>query len=156
MEMLVDYYNGGVSGYNKAVTDLIIEKYDKIRDDPRELDYSLTQEKRLYYISMGQGWLMNWQLSNWKEYKDVSGNFIGAQPYIQFGLELAKALNWIRHDVLNDVLELAIHNLQIDSPEKPAGKPPNYTGFWKVNIKYLNLSVFCNWKFANLIKLLLL
>ena len=55
MEMLVDYYNGGVSGYNKAVTDLIIEKYDKIRDDPRELDYSLTREKRLYYISMGQG-----------------------------------------------------------------------------------------------------
>ena len=55
MEMLVDYYNGGVSGYKKAVTDLIIEKYDKIRDDPRELDYSLTQEKRLYYISMGQG-----------------------------------------------------------------------------------------------------
>lgn len=79
----------------------------------------------------------------------MSGNFIGAQPYIQFGLELAKALNWIRHDVL-------IHNLQIDSPEKPAEKPPNYTGFWKVNIKYLNLSVFCNWKFANLIKLLLL
>ena len=99
---------------------------------------------------------MNWQLSNWKEYKDVSGNFIGAQPYIQFGLELAKALNWIRHDVLNDFLELAIHNLQIDSPEKPAEKPPNYTGFWKVNIKYLNLSVFWNWKFANLIKLLLL
>ena len=29
MEMLVDYYNGGVSGYKKAVTDLIIEKYDK-------------------------------------------------------------------------------------------------------------------------------
>lgn len=55
MEMLVDYYNGGVSGYKKAVTDLIIKKYDKIRDDPRELDYSLTQEKRLYYISMGQG-----------------------------------------------------------------------------------------------------
>lgn len=48
----------------------------------------------------------------------MSGNFIGAQPYIQFGLEWAKALNWIRHDVLNDVLELAIHNLQIDSPEK--------------------------------------
>lgn len=37
----------------------------------------------------------------------MSGNFIGAQPYIQFGLELAKALNWIRHDVLDDVLELA-------------------------------------------------
>lgn len=53
--MLVDYYNGGESGYKKAVTDLITEKYDKIRDDPRELDYSLTQEKRLYYISMGQG-----------------------------------------------------------------------------------------------------
>ena len=49
MEMLVDYYNGGVSGYKKAVTDLIIEKYDKIRDDPRELDYSLTQDKRLPY-----------------------------------------------------------------------------------------------------------
>lgn len=48
MEMLVDYYNGQVSGYKKAVKDLIIEKYDKIRNDPRELDYSLAQEKRLY------------------------------------------------------------------------------------------------------------
>lgn len=55
MEMLVDYYNGRVSGYKKAVTDLIIEKYDKIRNDPWELDYSLAQEKRLYYISMRQG-----------------------------------------------------------------------------------------------------
>ena len=55
MEMLVDYYNGRVSGYKKAVKDLIIEKYNKVRKDPRELDYSLAQEKRLYYISMRQG-----------------------------------------------------------------------------------------------------
>lgn len=40
MEMLVDYYNGGEFGYKKVVIDLIIEKYDKIRDDFRELDYS--------------------------------------------------------------------------------------------------------------------
>ena len=43
------------------------------------------------------------------------------------------------------------NNLQMMSLEKPAERPQNYQGkYWKVDVEFLYLGVFADWKFINL------
>ena len=60
-------------------------------------------------------------------------------------------MDWIRYDALNDEYLLQHNNLEMISLEKPAERPQDYQGkYWKVNVEFLYLSVFADWKFTNL------
>ena len=90
-------------------------------------------------------------IHTWREDKNVFGNAMNARPSIQFGTELALVMDWIRYDALNDEYLLQHNNLEMISLEKPAERPQDYQGkYWKVNVEFLYLSVFADWKFTNL------
>ena len=56
-------------------------------------------------------------------------------------------MDWIRYDALNDEYLLQHNNLQMMSLEKPAERPQDYQGkCWKVEVEFLYLSVFADWK----------
>ena len=153
MKFLVDYYGGFISETKRHGADFMIKKYDKRADDPHELDFDKVLLEGRGYITLKweEDDLIIDNTHTWREDKNVFGNAMNARPSIRFGTELALAMDWIRYDALNDEYLLQHNNLQMMSLEKPAERPQDYQGkYWKVEVEFLYLSVFADWKFTNL------